>query len=86
MLSADLVAIVFVVVMTVLVVIVVIGLHIWGATQDGREERAMRAWRRPKGVATLFAAHRPRPRVSVSHPFGSSDDSEGRVRWLWTST
>jgi hypothetical protein len=40
-------AIVLVVVMTALVV-VVIGLHIWGAIQDGREERAMRAWRRRK--------------------------------------
>ena len=49
MLFSDLVAIVLVVVMTALVVIVVIGLHIWGAIQDGREEKAMRAWRRPRG-------------------------------------
>ena len=49
MLFSDLVAIVLVVVMTALVVIVVIGMHIWRAIQDGREEKAMRAWRRPKG-------------------------------------
>jgi len=49
MLFSDLVAIVLVVVMTALVVIVVIGLHIWGAIQDGREEKAMRASRRPRG-------------------------------------
>jgi hypothetical protein len=42
----DLAAIVIVVVMTALVVIVVIGLHVWGAIQDGREEKAMRAFRR----------------------------------------
>jgi hypothetical protein len=29
-----------------IVVVVVIGLHVWGAIQDGREEKAMRAWRR----------------------------------------
>lgn len=46
MLFADLVAVVLVVVMTVLVVLVVIGLHIWGAIQDGREEKAMRPRRR----------------------------------------
>jgi hypothetical protein len=45
-LFADLVAVVLVVVMTVLVVLVVIGLHIWGAIQDGREEKAMRSRRR----------------------------------------
>jgi hypothetical protein len=39
------VAIVLVVVVTALVVVVVLGLHIWGAIQDGREEKAMRAWR-----------------------------------------
>jgi hypothetical protein len=48
MLFSDLVSIVLVVVMTALVVVVVIGLHIWGAIQDGREEKAMRAWRRRK--------------------------------------
>jgi phosphotransferase system glucose/maltose/N-acetylglucosamine-specific IIC component len=35
----DVVAIVIVVVMTALVVVAVIGLHVWGAIQDGREER-----------------------------------------------
>lgn len=35
----DVVAIVIVVVTTVLVVVGVIGLHIWGAIQDGREQR-----------------------------------------------
>jgi hypothetical protein len=40
--ASDIVALVLVVVMTVLVVVVVLGLHIWGAIQDGREERAMR--------------------------------------------
>ena len=29
------------VVSTVIVVVVVLGLHIWGAIQDGREEKAM---------------------------------------------
>jgi hypothetical protein len=47
--AADIVAIVIVVVMTTLVVVVVIGLHIWGAIQDGREEKAMRPWRRRPG-------------------------------------
>jgi hypothetical protein len=36
--AADLVAVIIVVVMTTLVVVVVIGLHIWGAIQDGRKE------------------------------------------------
>ena len=49
MLFSDLVAIGLVVVMTAVVVIVVIGLHIWGAIEDGREEKTMRAWRRSKG-------------------------------------
>jgi hypothetical protein len=35
----DVVAIVIVVVVTVLVVVSVIGLHVWGAIQDGREQR-----------------------------------------------
>jgi phosphotransferase system glucose/maltose/N-acetylglucosamine-specific IIC component len=35
----DVVAIVIVVVTTVLVVVAVIGLHVWGAIQDGREQR-----------------------------------------------
>jgi hypothetical protein len=48
MLGAALLAIVLVVVMTALVVVVVIGLHVWGAIQDGREEKAMRPFRHPK--------------------------------------
>jgi hypothetical protein len=48
--AADLVAVILVVVMTTLVVVVVIGLHVWGAIQDGREEKAMRPWRRRGGV------------------------------------
>lgn len=35
----DVVAIVIVVVMTVLVTVAVVGLHVWGAIQDGREQR-----------------------------------------------
>ena len=35
----DVVAIVIAVVMTALVAIAVIGLHVWGAIQDGREQR-----------------------------------------------
>ena len=33
------VAIVIVVVLTVLVVVAVLGLHVWGAIQDGRDQR-----------------------------------------------
>ena len=40
------VAIVLVAVVTALVVVVVLGLHVWGAIQDGREEKEMEAWRR----------------------------------------
>jgi hypothetical protein len=40
--STDLAAIVIVVIMTALVVIVVLGLHVWGAIQDGREEEEMK--------------------------------------------
>jgi hypothetical protein len=46
LLATDVVAVVLVVAMTVVVVVVVLGLHVWGAIQDGREERAMRRWRR----------------------------------------
>ena len=46
--STDVAAIVIVVTMTVAVVVVVIGLHVWGAIQDGREEREMRASRHPR--------------------------------------
>jgi len=44
--ASDLPAIIIVVVSTVFVVAAVLGLHIWGAIQDGREEKAMRSWRR----------------------------------------
>ncbi len=47
LLASDLPAIVIVVVMTAFVVIVVIGMHVWGAIQDGREEKAMHATRHP---------------------------------------
>ncbi len=29
----------------VFVIVVVLGLHVWGAIQDGREEKAMWRWR-----------------------------------------
>jgi hypothetical protein len=45
LIASDLAAIVIVVVSTVFVVAAVLGLHIWGAIQDGREEKAMSAWR-----------------------------------------
>ena len=44
--ASDVVALVLVIVSTVFVVVVVLGLHIWGAIQDGREEKAFRASRR----------------------------------------
>lgn len=44
--ASDLAAIIIVIVVTVFVVVTVLGLHIWGAVQDGREEKQMRAWRR----------------------------------------
>ena len=47
-LAADVAAIVIVVVATTFVVIVVLGLHVWGAIQDGREEKAFRNSRPPK--------------------------------------
>ena len=43
--ATDLAAIIIVVVSTVFVVVVVLGLHVWGAIQDGREEKAMWGWR-----------------------------------------
>jgi hypothetical protein len=46
--AADLAAVVIVVVMTVVVVVAVLGLFVWGAIQDGREEKALRAERRRK--------------------------------------
>ncbi len=44
------VAIVLVIAMTVVVVVVVLGLHVWGAIQDGREEKAMRPWRQGRSA------------------------------------
>jgi hypothetical protein len=38
-LGASIAAIVLVAIVTAVVVVVVIGLHVWGAIQDGREER-----------------------------------------------
>jgi hypothetical protein len=38
-LGASIAAIVLVAIATAVVVVVVIGLHVWGAIQDGREER-----------------------------------------------
>ena len=46
LIASNLAAIIIVVVMTVIVVVLVLAMHVWGAVQDGREERAMRAWRR----------------------------------------
>lgn len=43
---ADVLVAVLVIAMTVTVVVAVIGLHVWGAIQDGREEKAMRTSRR----------------------------------------
>jgi len=37
--GVDVAAVVIVIVMTVLVAVAVIGLHVWGAIQDGREQR-----------------------------------------------
>ena len=44
--ASDLAAIIIVIVTTAIVVVAVLGLFVWGAIQDGREEKAMRAWRR----------------------------------------
>jgi len=41
-LASDAVAAVLVIVLTALVVGAVLGLHVWGAIQDGREERRRR--------------------------------------------
>ena len=48
MISASVVAVVIVAVVSALVVVVVIGLHVWGAIQDGREEREMHSRRHPE--------------------------------------
>jgi hypothetical protein len=44
--ASDLAPIIIVVTPTVFVVVFVLGLHIGGAIQDGREEKAMWGWRR----------------------------------------
>jgi hypothetical protein len=44
LIASDLAAIIIImVVSTVFVVVVVLGLHVWGAIQDGREEKEMSA-------------------------------------------
>ncbi len=48
MLAASLAAIVIVIAVTAIVVIVVLGLFVWGAIQDGREENALKARRKPR--------------------------------------
>ena len=45
MIEGRLATIIIVIISTVFVVVVVLGLHIWGAIQDGREEKAMWSWR-----------------------------------------
>ena len=47
--ATSLAAIVIVVTVTVIVVVSVLGLFVWGAIQDGREERSLKASRRRKG-------------------------------------
>jgi hypothetical protein len=42
------VALILVIAVTVVVTVVVIGLHIWGAIMDGREEKDMFARRHPR--------------------------------------
>jgi hypothetical protein len=49
---SDLAAIVIVVAMTAIVVVVVIGLHVWGAIQDGREEKEMKDFRHGRPDST----------------------------------
>jgi phosphotransferase system glucose/maltose/N-acetylglucosamine-specific IIC component len=43
--ATSLAAIVIVVAVTVIVVVAVLGLFVWGAIQDGREEKALKARR-----------------------------------------
>ena len=43
--ATSLAAIVIVVAVTTIVVIAVLGLFVWGAIQDGRDEKARKAWR-----------------------------------------
>jgi hypothetical protein len=45
---ADVLVAVLAIVMTATVVVVVIGLHVWGAIQDGREEKDMHRSRHPR--------------------------------------
>ena len=46
--ATSLAAIVIIVAMTAITVISVLGLFIWGAIQDGREEKALKAQRQPR--------------------------------------
>jgi phosphotransferase system glucose/maltose/N-acetylglucosamine-specific IIC component len=46
--ATSLAAIVIVVTVTVIVVVSVLGLFVWGAIQDGREERSLKASRTRK--------------------------------------
>jgi hypothetical protein len=41
------IALALVIAVTALIAVLVIGLHVWGAVQDGREEREMHARRHP---------------------------------------
>jgi hypothetical protein len=43
------VALALAVAVTVVVAVIVIGLHVWGAIMDGREEKKMYARRHPPG-------------------------------------
>jgi hypothetical protein len=45
--ATDIAAIILVALATTIVVVVVIGLHVWGAIQDGREEKQMHRRRHP---------------------------------------
>jgi hypothetical protein len=42
------IGLILVIAVTVVVAVVVIGLHIWGAIMDGREEKQMFAQRHPR--------------------------------------
>jgi len=48
LIATSLAAIVIVVAMTAIVVVAVLGLFVWGAIQDGREEKALKEHRRRK--------------------------------------
>jgi hypothetical protein len=48
LIATSLAAIVIVVAVTAIVVIAVLGLFVWGAIMDGREEKALKASRRRK--------------------------------------